>query len=308
MPHFLLRFAFGMPRAIKHLQSVRLSLSIPPIATSLSTDAFLNALRRLIAIRGPIRSIHCDKGTNFVGADNEIKNAVKEMDGLKIADYLKQKRCDYVHFEFHVPHASHFGGAWERHIRSARRILSSLLRSQGSQLTDETLRTLMFEVAALVNSRPLTVLSSSNDLQMSLSPQNLLTAKSDIIMPPPGNFEESDVYSKKYWRRIQYLCNVFWRKWQREYLLDMQNRQKWNRPHKNLKVGDVVLLKDELLPRGQWSLCIIDRVYTSSDGKVRSVRLKVGDKGLNKEGKRVKATSYLDRPIHKLILIVPKQS
>ena len=179
------------------------------VSCSLSTDAFLSSLRRLIAIRGPIRTIYCDKGTNFVGADAELKAAAKELDKVKISDFLRSKLCDYVHFEFHVPHASHFGGAWERNIRSARRILVSLLKSQGGQLTDETLRTLMYEVAALINSRPLTAISSSQDLQVPLCPQNLLTAKSGVVMPPPGSFEESDIYTKKHWRRVQYLCNVF---------------------------------------------------------------------------------------------------
>ena len=99
----------------------------------------------------------------------------------------------------------------------------------------------------------------------------------------------------------------FWKKWHKEYLLSLQNRQKWNKSHKNLKQGDVVILKDELVPRGLWSLCIIDKIYPSSDGKVRSVRVRVGDKNLANNGKRVKAISYLDRPIHKLILLVPAE-
>ena len=71
-------------------------------------------------------------------------------------------------------------------------------------------------------------------------------------------------------------------------------------------MGDVVLLKEEKLPRGSWPLCIVEETYVSKDQNVRSVKLRVGDQSLNKAGKRVKAVSYLQRPIHKLIVVVSK--
>ena len=64
-------------------------------------------------------------------------------------------------------------------------------------------------------------------------------------------------------------------------------------------------MKDELSPRGVWSLCLVEQVYTSKDGKVRSVKIKVSDKHLSAQGKRTKAISHLERPVHKLVLIVP---
>ena len=275
------------------------------VTCSLSTDAFISTLRRFIALRGSVRSLYCDRGTNFVGAESELRDAALEMSESQVADFLSQHSCDYVHFRFHVPHASHFGGAWERHIRSARRILSSLLRSQGSQLSDESLRTLMYEVSAIINSRPLTTTPSSTDLACPLSPQNLLTMKSGVVLPPPGKFGEEDQYAKRCWRRIQYLTEQFWSKWRKDYVANLQTRSKWSKVHRNLQVGDVVLLKDELSPRGVWSLCLVEQVYTSKDGKVRSAKVKVGDKHLSAQGKRTKAVSHLDRPVHKLVLIVP---
>ena len=278
------------------------------VTHSLSTDAFISTLRRLIALRGSVRKLFCDKGTNFVGAEAELKQAVKELSKEKISDFLLKNNCDYSHFACHVPHASHFGGLWERNIRTARRILASLLRDQGGQLNDEALRTLFYEIAALMNSKPYSFTPNDEDLAAPLCPQNLLTTKSGIVLPPPGRFEAADSYSKKYWRRIQYMADQFWLRWQKSCLQEMQSRQKWNQPKSNLGVGDVVIIKDELTPRGNWNLGIIEKTYPSSDDKIRSVRVRVGDRNLNKEGKRVKATSYLDRPIHKLILITKKQS
>ena len=278
------------------------------VTCSLSTDAFISTLRRFIALRGKVRALYCDRGTNFIGTQSEFIQAAKELDKDKISQFLSKNSCDYVHFNFHVAHASHFGGIWERYIRSARRILASLLWDQGGQLQDESLRTLMYEVTALINSRPITLDPSSEDLVTPLSPQNLLTAKSGVVLPPPGKFEKEDLYARKYWRRVQFLVNQFWVKWRKEYLNDLQCRQKWAKPQRNVQVGDVVLLKEDSVPRGSWSLCLVDKVYLSTDNRVRSVRLRVGDKNLSKSGKRTKAVSFLERPIHKLVVIVANQS
>ena len=275
------------------------------VTCSLSTDAFISTLRRFIALRGSVRTLFCDRGTNFIGAEAELKAAVQELSKEEISEFLRKNSCDYVHFQVHVPHASHFGGSWERLIRSARRILVALLQAQGTQLEDECLRTLMYEVAALLNSRPLTLNPTDHDLAFPLCPQNLLTAKSGVVLPPPGKFEEADIYLRKHWRRVQFLCNQFWSKWRKSYISDLQSRQKWNKAHRNLQVGDLVLLKDDLAPRGAWSVCRVEHLYTSSDDKVRSVKVRVGDRSLTKEGKRVKAISFLDRPIHKLVLLLP---
>ena len=86
-----------------------------------------------------------------------------------------------------VPSASHMGGAWERQILTVRKILGSLMDQGGSQLDDETLRTLMCEAAATVNSRPLTVDNLNDPTSLEpLTPNHLLTMKSKLILPPPG--------------------------------------------------------------------------------------------------------------------------
>ena len=164
----------------------------------------------------------------------------------------------------------------------------------------------MYEVAALMNSKPLALVPSDDDLSYPLCPQNLLTAKSDVVLPPPGKFVDADLYGKKYWRRLQYLVDQFWSIWRKSYLSDLQSRKKWVKPHNDITVGDVVLVKEEMEPRGSWKMGVIIKVYVSSDGKIRSARLKMGDRSLSKDGKRVKAISYLVRPIHKLILLVSK--
>ena len=95
------------------------------------------------------------------------------------------------------------GGVWERQIRSARGILSSLLKHHGKSLNDESFRTLMVEVESVVNSRPLTVATLSDPTSsLPLTPNQLLTGKTKVVMPPPGIFDATSVYSRKYWRRV----------------------------------------------------------------------------------------------------------
>ena len=104
----------------------------------------------------PIRQLRSDQGTNFIGANNEIESAKREMHLKKVQDFLLKENCDFFSFKFNVPSASHMGGIWERQIRTVRSILSSMLNQSGSQLDDESLRTFMCEITAIVNSRPLT--------------------------------------------------------------------------------------------------------------------------------------------------------
>ena len=137
-------------------------------AVSLTTDSFINALHRFIAVRGPVREIRCDRGTNFIGAERELAEAIGEMDENKIRQFLLKENCNFTTFKTNVPHASHMGGIWERQIRTIRSVLSSLLSQHGLQLDDGSLRTFICESAAVMNSRPLSV-QNAND-PMSVEP------------------------------------------------------------------------------------------------------------------------------------------
>ena len=101
-------------------------------------------------------------------------------------------------------------GVWERQIQSARNILAALLKTHDHSLSDEGLRTPVAETEAIINSRPLTVESFSGVIsETPLSPSNLLTMKSDVIMPPPGVFNRPDLYSPRRWRRVQHIAGQF---------------------------------------------------------------------------------------------------
>ena len=261
--------------------------------TTMDTDAFILALRRFICRRGPVRSIKSDNGGNFVGAESEMKKALKEMDQGKIKEALLKHDCDWIEWEKNPPASSHMGGVWERQIRSVRSVLVSLMKAHAGRLDDESLRTLFVEVEAIVNSRPLAVESLTDVSIDPLTPSHLLTMKSKAVFPPPGIFQKADVYCRKRWRSVQYLANEFWNRFKKEYLQASQKRTKWNTTCRNLTVNDIVLIMDEDTPRSKWPMGRVMEVFPSDDGLVRKVNLKVAS-----------STTLLKRPVTKLVLLV----
>jgi hypothetical protein len=110
---------------------------------SMNTDSFLNALRKFISRRGNVRELRSDRGTNFIGGRNKLTAALESLNNDAIKGFLPDKGCDWIKFTMNVPLASHMGGAWGRLIRTVRSVLSTLLFNHGTQLDDESLRTLM---------------------------------------------------------------------------------------------------------------------------------------------------------------------
>ena len=202
------------------------------VANALNTYSLINAYRRFIERRGPVRQLRSDQGNNFMGCKNELKDALATMDQGRVRDELLKESCEWLEFNFNAPHASHAGGVWERQIRTVRSVLAALLDQLGTQLNDEALRTFMVKAEAIVNSWPLTVEDrSSRDYPDALSPNRLLTFKSKVVLPSPGTFQRADVHSRRRWRRVQYLCNEFWDRWRKSFLQTLQSRYKWIRTH-----------------------------------------------------------------------------
>ena len=258
------------------------------VAEELSTDSFINAFRRLQSVRGPVQQVRCDQGTNFVGAESELKRKMKSLS------------CD---FTFNVPHDSHAGGVWERQIRSARRILSGLMTKHQERLSTEGLRTLLYEVTYVINSRPLTAPSPNDWSDPLISPNLLLTGKTEVIIPFAAD-NQRGVCAKKMWERVQALTNIFWGKWRQDYLSDQQSRRKWKRPAQNFSIGDIVLVKDEQMGRCQWPMGRLTRVTHSDDGIVRAVEVRLATRGRDRHGKPIFSSHMLRRPVQELVLIL----
>ena len=212
------------------------------VSTSLETDAFINCLFRFIALIGRPEEIRSNNGTNFVGAKTELKLAMQEWNQTKIHDAMLQKEIAWL---FNPPGASHLGGVWERQIHTVRTILNALVQQQ--RIDEDSLHTLLCEVESIVNSRPITKLSDDPRDPYPLTPNHLLQMSSGPVVPP-GCFVKQDAYRRR-WRQVQYLADVFWSRWLKEYLPGLQERQRWTATTRNIAVGDLVLVKNESMPR-----------------------------------------------------------
>ncbi|XP_059086776.1 uncharacterized protein LOC131883340 [Tigriopus californicus] len=251
-----------------------------------STDSFIQALKRFMARRGQVKVMRSDNGTNFVGAERELRGVFHDLKHDEIRGELQTKHIEWI---FNPPYAHHFGGVWEREIRTMRRVLSGLMCEQPRSFTDESLSTLLCEVEAIMNSRPLTPVSDDPSDLEALTPNHLLLLKSGPTFPP-GIFERSDCYGRRRWKQIQYLADLFWNCWRREYLASLLQRQKWTKTQRNVQVGDLVLVVQENVSRYRWPLARVLEVFPSPDQKVRQVRLKTT------------SGEYL-RPISQLVLV-----
>ncbi|XP_034530056.1 uncharacterized protein LOC117805434 [Notolabrus celidotus] len=240
--------------------------------------------RRFVARRGQVLELRSDNGTNFVGAERELREAIGKWNHAQINDVLLQKGIKWV---FNPPLGSHHGGVWERLIRSVRKVLNSTLRAQN--LDEEGLHTILCEAEAIINSRPITKASTDpNDLE-ALTPNHVLLLKSKPSLPP-GVFQREDVYARRRWRQVQYIADLFWKRWVKEYLPQLQERQKWQSTRRNFIPGDLVVVVDESAPRNSWLTGRVVQAVPDKRGLVRQIRVKT-------------KTSCLDRPITKVCLL-----
>ena len=254
------------------------------IAASLDTDAFIMALRRFIARRGKPKDLYCDNGTNFVGANSELKEALKSLDTGRIHDFLAEKGTE---FHFSPPKGQHMNGAVERLVKSVKRSLDVVLRSHC--VFEDTLHTFLCEVESILNSRPLTHVSTDPRDPEPLTPAHfLLGIASDASAIVQSS--ESDICSRKRWRHTQLLADHFWNRWRKEYLPSLTVTRKWTEEVPNLKVDDVVLINDNNEARGRWPLARVVEICPSSDGRVRVVKVKT-------------PSGVLTRPVARLCLL-----
>ncbi|XP_071483358.1 uncharacterized protein [Diadema antillarum] len=255
------------------------------IAASLDTDSCIDAIRRFIARRGNVKEIRSDNGTNLVGAERELRREIEGWNRERLNNELLQEN---IKWSFNPPGASHFGGTWERQIRTVRKLILALTKQQ--MLSDEGLSTLLCEVESIINNRPITRVSDDVSDVEALTPNHLLLLNRKPQLPPTVT-DKSDVYARKRWRQVQYLADIFWRRWTREYLPQLQEREKWLSSRRNVQVGDLVLVVDGNVPRNLWMLGRVLQTMPDSQGFVRSAAIKTKN-------------SVIIRPISKLCMIL----
>ncbi|XP_077976184.1 uncharacterized protein LOC144432046 [Styela clava] len=190
----------------------------------------------------------------FVRVDARLRNApankilrkeIEVWNSSKVGQFLHQEN---IKFQFNPPTASNFGGCYERLIYSVRKILVALLHDQ--LVSDEALATIFCVVESQLNSRPITPINFDPKDDEPLTPNHLLLLNPESNFPP-GIFDKKDCYTRRTWRQIQYLADQFWIQWTKEHLATLQTRQKCTSKERNMKIGDMLLLVNNTIPRGK---------------------------------------------------------
>lgn len=245
------------------------------LASDLSSATFLDAFKRFLSRRGPCYFIYSDNGTNFIASQSFLKEL---FDFLKTDEYYQTFNNELSKHEItwkrSPPLGSHFGGIWEANIKG---IKSLLFRVIGKQiLTYEEMLTVLNQVEAVLNSRPLYVLSSDPSEPTALTPSHFLSTKPLAFLPAPDvSGERSNLLSRH--SLMDSLVQTFWKRFKNEYLHNLQMREKWNTASNPLAVGDIVLLNNENAPPLSWKIGKISEVFPGRDGRVRCVRVDTCD-------------------------------
>ena len=238
------------------------------VAESLDTDAFLLCLRRFVSRRGVPNTIHSDNGTNFTSADRELKEGLRRLNQDKLSTELLQRG---INWRFSPPSGPHHGGCWERLVKPFKLGLKAVFLDRS--VPEPVLLTTLIEIEGILNSRPLTNVSSSPDEAEPLTPNHFLMGRPNPYIPADV-VHEDDIVSRKRFKFCQALIQSFWKRWIRHYVPDLIERHKWFIMHPNLQVNDYVFIKDPSLTRGLWPAGRVVETYPGSDGIVRSVKVK----------------------------------
>lgn len=238
------------------------------VANSLDTNSALMCVRNFVNRRGPPTKIVSDNGTNLRAAEKELKKAVEEIDFNRLQEESVLMLPNEVRtvWKFIPPSAPHFGGSWERMIQTVKKSLYIILKERYPK--DETLRSALIEIENLVNSRPLCYSPNNVDNPEAITPNHLIKRTSRQVVPLVGEYN-----TQKQWRVAQALATDFWQRWLHEYLPTISRRSKWYDDVEPLRIGQVVLIIDDTVQRGEWRRGVIPKVYPSKDGKIRSAEV-----------------------------------
>jgi hypothetical protein len=262
------------------------------ITESYSTDAFLLALRRFMALHGAPRRFQSDQGTQLVAASKQVIS----WDWTKIHQFADGTGIDWQA----VPAgAQHFNGQAERIIGLVKKCFTQTL--EGKTCSYEELSTIVAEAAQMVNSRPIARNSDYPSSGGPITPLHLQLGRATVGVPQV-RFEESPQLT----RCLQYVEEVkrqFWAKWMQQVFQGRVLAQKWRKPKRDVMPGDVVMLAEAEIEDPVYHLGKVESVKPGEDGHVRTVSIQYTNPRRNpQERSPMKVTT---RPIHKIAVIVP---
>ncbi|XP_065091295.1 uncharacterized protein LOC135712267 [Ochlerotatus camptorhynchus] len=239
------------------------------VVMDLTAEAFLAALRRFVARRGRPDQIYCDNATNFVGARRQLSELDRMFQQQQFQQQLSAEAArDSITFKFIPAKSPNFGGLWEAAVKSLKGHMRKVIGNR--MLKQDEMLTVVTQIEACLNSRPLTPLSNDpSDLEV-LTPGHFLIQRPLTAVPEPSLLELPEGRLSR-WQQVQRYSQVIWKHWSTDYLSNLQSRNKWTRHRNNLDVGAMVLLKEDNIPPLKWKLGRVTEIHPGPDGNVRVV-------------------------------------
>lgn len=238
------------------------------VVADATTQTFLAALDRFIARRGNVKGMRSDNASYFVCAVKELEMAIQQWNHKELhAEIIKRG----ITWRFNTPLAPHQGGIWEANIKAFKYHFKRALGD--TILTYEQLATLATRIEAVMNSRPMTALADDPSEMTALTPAHFLHGE-QLIRPLGPRVIGIPANRLTSWQRITQMEQQFARRWQKEYLYTLQRRNKWYRKERDMEVGDLVFVRDDYLPPGQWMIGRVLELFPGKDGLIRNVRIK----------------------------------
>ncbi|KMQ85872.1 hypothetical protein RF55_15333 [Lasius niger] len=211
------------------------------IATDYSTEGFIAAFKRFTGRRGICTTITSDCGTNLVGADAELRKLF-HASSKELTHLINLLANDGTEWKFNPPSASHFGGKWEAGVKSVKFHLKRVIGE--ATLTYEEYSTLLIQIEAVLNSRPIYPLSDDSTDVDALTPGHFLTGAAINTVPEPSLLNLKQTRLTR-WQLQRQLLESFWQRWSMEYLQRLQGISKWHNRIENIKIDALVLITDE---------------------------------------------------------------
>ena len=287
------------PVIVKAYICIFVSLSVKAVhielVSDLTSEAFIAALRRFIARRGYPTLLWSDNGTNFTGADRQLRELFQFIKSQSteraVSEFCSSKGIEW---RFIPERSPHFGGLWEAAVKSMKFHLRRVVSSE-VKLTFEEMTTVLCQIEACLNSRPLCPLPTGDgDSLEVLTPSHFLIGHPLMALPDKGSSEIPSSTLRR-WHLCQNLIRHFWKRWSEEYIVELNKYTKWFNKSRNVEVGDIVLLRDVTLFPTRWPLARVIDVHPGRDNLVRVVTLKT-ERGEYK------------RPITKIAMLLPAKS
>ncbi|KAJ0169568.1 hypothetical protein K1T71_014753 [Dendrolimus kikuchii] len=240
------------------------------VVSDLTTEGFLASFKRFVARRGHCRHFWSDNGTNFTGAAKELQVSFSQENAM-FQDIAASLADSQTEWHFIPPHMPNHGGLWEAGIKSVKHHLKRTIGD--STLTFEEMSTVLSQIEACLNSRPLS--QSSNDAgdPVLLTPGHFLVGQ-PLVVAPDCNYEYSNIGTLRRWQLTQRMVQCFWRRWKNEYLTNFFERHKWAVRSLDFKINDIVLVKEDNLPPAKWLYGRVIDIHPGQDNVTRVVTLR----------------------------------